>query len=121
MLEEPFGFGQHLRRSSDDDGVGPGIVLRRPGIGTTHVQYVHELDQRPRHGVLQLEDAEESSLPETASEYAYEQEGEQIAPTCPQCGASLDGGHKLGDNLMRCPNPDCARLVFLEEPDAVTS
>lgn len=73
-----------------------------------------------RHGVLRLEDAEESSLPETDSEYAYEQEGEQIAPACPQCGASLDEGHKLGDNLMRCPNPDCARLVFLEEPGAVT-
>jgi membrane associated rhomboid family serine protease len=72
-----------------------------------------------RHGVLQLEDADDLAHPDTGPGMEFYAETATAAPTCPQCGTLLDDSHKIGDNLMRCPNPHCARLVYSESAGAV--
>jgi membrane associated rhomboid family serine protease len=68
-----------------------------------------------RHGVLQLEDADEGAGDSARVQVAYDLAPVDVPSACPQCGTPVDEAHKLGDNLLRCPNPSCRRLVYLEQ------
>jgi membrane associated rhomboid family serine protease len=43
---------------------------------------------------------------------------EPVVPTvCTYCRTDLSRGHALSPNLIRCGNPDCQRLVYLDTPN----
>ena len=53
-----------------------------------------------------------------ATPQGYAAEPEAVPTACPYCDTPLDDENRLAPNLLRCPNPDCARCVYLEEPVA---
>ncbi len=67
-----------------------------------------------RHGELHLEEVAD---PAAADEEPVAQL--PAAPIeCPYCGMELGEGQRLAANLLRCPNLDCDRCIFLEEMPA---
>lgn len=99
---------------------GPGIAWAAHvggfAVGSVTMMIVGSRTKRrlvERHGVLHLEDVgAETSVD---AQLAYDVSLGSAAAACPQCGTSVEGAHKLGENLLRCPNPACARLVYLED------
>jgi membrane associated rhomboid family serine protease len=70
-----------------------------------------------RHGDLEFADSETPC--ETA--HAVDAPEPQPAPSiCPYCGTGLGEQHQLAANLLRCPNPDCERCIYLEETAATS-
>ncbi|HUT93515.1 MAG TPA: rhomboid family intramembrane serine protease [Thermoguttaceae bacterium] len=68
-----------------------------------------------RHGDLEFVSSQDASeIPE--EEPVPELEATPTA--CPHCGTSLGEEHQLAANLLRCPNPDCERCIYLEETAA---
>jgi membrane associated rhomboid family serine protease len=67
-----------------------------------------------KEGVIEVRRDAKSSPEEVVTEV-------QAAPTvCPHCGAELDDSDRLADNLMRCPNPECERCIYLEDVAVTT-
>ena len=65
-----------------------------------------------RHGDLEFESSQD------ACEIPQEEPVPEIEATptaCPHCGTPLGEEHQLAANLLRCPNPDCERCIYLEE------
>jgi membrane associated rhomboid family serine protease len=64
-----------------------------------------------RYGALKLEETLDPSAVEA-------RQAEPAAParpeTCPYCHAPLDDADHLAPTLLRCPNPDCRRCIYLE-------
>ena len=40
--------------------------------------------------------------------------GQPAAAGCPYCGTDIAAGHPMGETLVRCGNPHCDRVIFLE-------
>jgi membrane associated rhomboid family serine protease len=38
-----------------------------------------------------------------------------VPAACPYCRQELSGGHQMAANLIRCGNPECQRMVYLEQ------
>jgi membrane associated rhomboid family serine protease len=64
-------------------------------------------------GDLEFEPSAEE--PTLADEPEYAPPPEAVPTICPYCDTPLDDANRLAPNLLRCPNPDCARCVYLEE------
>lgn len=61
-----------------------------------------------RHGDLAFVPTEVPDEEDEVEEY------EQPPETCPHCGTELTEECRMAENLCRCPNPDCERLIYLE-------
>jgi ribosomal protein L37AE/L43A len=73
----------------------------------------HELVEE-RNGRLRMEVAEtETDHDETEAEL------EEAPQVCPHCSTPLNEDCRMADTLWRCGNPDCERLIYLEEVTAV--
>ena len=60
-----------------------------------------------RHGDLAFES---NGPPEEEPEEQYE----ETPQVCSHCGTELSEENRMAENLLRCPNPDCERLIYLE-------
>jgi hypothetical protein len=67
---------------------------------------------KTRQGDLEFEPSADEPAVDALADYAPEPE---VPTYCPYCDSLLDRDHRLAPNLLRCPNPDCGRCVYLEE------
>jgi hypothetical protein len=64
-----------------------------------------------RHGDMYFESRASAELPDDGTTDLIE----DSPANCPYCGAELGQADRLASNLMRCPDPDCQRCIYLEE------
>lgn len=70
------------------------------------------------HAAHQLVEGRDGRLRmERADAHDEESEGEleEVPEVCPHCGTLLGDECRIADTLLRCSNPDCERMVYLEE------
>ena len=72
------------------------------------------------HGHLHFEDAEEQDAAAQALEDDQEEEISEAPDECPHCGTPLSEESAWAANLLRCPNPECQRMIYLEATEAGT-
>jgi membrane associated rhomboid family serine protease len=71
---------------------------------------------KTHQGDLEFEPSADEPAVAGAADYAPDPDA--VPTCCPYCDTPLDDEHRLAPNLLRCPNPECARCVYLEEPIA---
>jgi len=69
---------------------------------------------RSTHGQLVLENAEPAAA---APDPVAEQPRQPPPDTCPYCRLPLEEECRIADRLVRCGNPACERMIYLEEID----
>ena len=62
-----------------------------------------------QHGDMFFEDRPD------LSDGSLESQFEEAPAQCPHCGKELGEGNFMAENLLRCPNDDCGRCIYLEE------
>jgi membrane associated rhomboid family serine protease len=101
---------------SDEGAVGIAWYAHLGGFAVGYVSMFcvrdHTLHQlvEGRDGRLQMERAAADAHDEES-----EDELEEAPDACPHCGTSLGDECRIADTLLRCGNPDCERLVYLED------
>lgn len=68
------------------------------------------------HGYLEFEhQAQPQAAAAPPAPSAVEEESfSELPTTCPYCEAALGEEHQQGENLIRCGNDECGRLIFLQ-------
>ena len=70
------------------------------------------------YGHLHFEDAAEQEAAAAAPVADHEEEFCEAPDECPHCGTLLSDESAWAANLLRCPNPECQRLIYLEAAEA---
>jgi membrane associated rhomboid family serine protease len=122
-----FGFGwfllQMFQASIDEHGVGGVAWFAHVGgfVAGVVVTYVcrHDTEQEIAadvDGRLQLQHRDQLATGRSAASVKAQEQPAAPPTTCPYCQAALSEGHPLAANLIRCGNPKCERMVYVEQP-----
>lgn len=126
MPAAAFGFGWFLLQmleASLDEQTGGGVAWFAhiggfmAGVVVTFICR-HDTEQEIAadvDGRLQLQHREGKDAARPAAAAIAAQPRSSAPPTaCPYCHTSLEEGHALAPTLIRCGNPSCERMVYLE-------
>ncbi len=127
MPAAAFGFGWFLLQmfqASVDEQSGGGVAWFAhiggfmAGVVVTFICR-HDTEQEIAadvDGRLQLQHREEKGVARASASASVAVRPTPSAPltACPYCQTSLDEGHALAPTLIRCGNPSCERMVYLE-------
>jgi membrane associated rhomboid family serine protease len=113
-------IGMEQEEQYGDSGVGWMAHLSGFAIGAaTMFLFKGEVQRRiardDKSGMLAVVATEEETKAADAQAPAVP-EGPKIPQECPQCKEPLTEEHKIADKMMRCPNPNCQKLILVSDP-----